>query len=129
MIATIQVAGTVTALDPLVESLADGCVTYNEAFLKHWQSLGHPAPTIDVSHGGSGAQARAVIDGLPANVVTLALGSDIDKIAAKGLLPADWQTKFPHNSAPYTSTVVLLVRHGNPKGSRTGAIWSRMGSR
>ncbi|WP_097031536.1 sulfate ABC transporter substrate-binding protein [Cereibacter ovatus] len=89
----------------------------NEAFAKHWQSQGHEAPTLEVSHGGSGAQARSVIDGLNAQVVTLALASDIDAIAAKsGKLPADWQSKLPHNSSPYTSTIVFLVREGNPKG-------------
>ena len=89
---------------------------FNEAFAKHWESLGNPAPTIETSHGGSGAQARAVIDGLEAQVVTLALASDIDKIAKEGKLPADWQGKLPHNSSPYTSTIVFLVREGNPKG-------------
>ena len=89
---------------------------FNEAFAAHWQSLGNPAPVIEVSHGGSGSQARAVIDGLGADVVTLALASDIDKIAAAGLLPANWQSLRPHNSSPYTSTIVFLVREGNPKG-------------
>lgn len=88
----------------------------NEAFAAQWQAQGNPAPGIETSHGGSGAQARAVIDGLGAQVVTLALASDIDKIAAAGKLPADWQAKRPHNSSPYTSTIVFLVREGNPKG-------------
>lgn len=88
----------------------------NEAFAAQWQAQGNPAPDIETSHGGSGAQARAVIDGLGAQVVTLALASDIDKIAAAGKLPADWQAKRPHNSSPYTSTIVFLVREGNPKG-------------
>ncbi|MBP9181801.1 MAG: sulfate ABC transporter substrate-binding protein [Fuscovulum sp.] len=88
----------------------------NESFAAFWVAQGNPAPTIEASHGGSGAQARAVIDGLGAQVVTLALASDIDKIAAAGKLPADWQTKLPHNSSPYTSTIVFLVREGNPKG-------------
>ncbi len=98
--------------DPTRELYRD----FNEAFAKHWESLGKPAATIEASHGGSGAQARAVIDGLEAQVVTLALASDIDKIAAAGKLPADWQSKLPHNSSPYTSTIVFLVREGNPKG-------------
>ena len=89
---------------------------FNEAFAKHWVALGNAAPEIETSHGGSGAQARAVIDGLAAQVVTLALASDIDKIASAGKLPADWQTRLPHNSSPYTSTIVFLVREGNPKG-------------
>ena len=88
----------------------------NEAFARTWQAAGHPAPQIETSHGGSGAQARSVIDGLKAQVVTLALASDIDKIAEKGLLPEDWQARLPHNSSPYTSTIVFLVREGNPKG-------------
>nr|WP_233253403.1 sulfate ABC transporter substrate-binding protein [Paracoccus binzhouensis] len=88
----------------------------NAAFAAKWQAEGHEAPVIETSHGGSGAQARSVIDGLKAQVVTLALASDIDKIAEKGLLPADWQSRLPHNSAPYTSTIVFLVREGNPKG-------------
>jgi len=88
----------------------------NEAFTAYWVAQGNEAPTIEVSHGGSGSQARAVIDGLEAQVVTLALASDIDKIAEAGKLPADWQSKLPNNSSPYTSTIVFLVREGNPKG-------------
>jgi sulfate/thiosulfate-binding protein len=87
----------------------------NAAFAEKWAADGHEAPTIETSHGGSGAQARSVIDGLNAQVVTLALASDIDKIAEAGKLPADWQSKLPHNSSPYTSTIVFLVREGNPK--------------
>ena len=99
--------------DPTRELYRD----FNAAFNKHWQEAGNPALQIQTSHGGSGAQARAVIDGLQAQVVTLALGSDIDAIASKtGKIPADWQAKLPHNSAPYTSTIVFLVRDGNPKG-------------
>ncbi|MDO5631752.1 MAG: sulfate ABC transporter substrate-binding protein [Paracoccus sp. (in: a-proteobacteria)] len=98
--------------DPTREFYRD----YNALFSQHWQELGHAAPTIDTSHGGSGAQARSVIDGLNAQVVTLALASDIDQIAAVGKLPEDWQTRLPHNSSPYTSTIVFLVREGNPKG-------------
>jgi sulfate/thiosulfate transport system substrate-binding protein len=90
---------------------------YDAAFAAHWQAEGHPAIEIKSSHGGSGAQARAVIDGLDAQVVTLALASDVDGIAAKtGKIPEDWQARLPHNSAPYTSTIVFLVRAGNPKG-------------
>ncbi len=88
----------------------------NESFVKDWVAKGNPEPKIETSHGGSGAQARAVIDGLKAQVVTLALASDIDKIAKAGQLPEDWQAKLPHNSSPYTSTIVFLVREGNPKG-------------
>lgn len=89
---------------------------YNAAFAKHWKEKTGKDATIDQSHGGSGKQARSVIDGLEADVVTLALAYDIDAIAEQGeLLPVDWQKRFPHNSSPYTSTVVFLVRKGNPK--------------
>ena len=90
---------------------------FNAAFSKHWQAKTGDAVTVRQSHGGSGKQARSVIDGLEADVVTLALAYDIDEISAKGgLLPADWQQRLPHNSSPYTSTIVFLVRKGNSKG-------------
>lgn len=89
---------------------------YNAAFAKHWKAKTGEDVTVNASHGGSGKQARGVIDGLDADVVTLALAGDIDAIAAKGILAADWQKKFPLASSPYTSTIVLLVRKGNPKG-------------
>ena len=90
---------------------------YNTAFSAYWKAKTGDDVTIKQSHGGSGAQARSVIDGLPADVVTLALASDIDALHVHGdLVPADWQSKFPQNSTPYTSTIVLLVRKGNPKG-------------
>src|SRR6266853_3012054 len=89
----------------------------NTAFAKYWQGKTGDKLTIQQSHGGSGKQARSVIDGLQADVVTLALAYDIDAIAEKGkLLPADWQKRLPNNSSPYTSTIVFLVRKGNPKG-------------
>ena len=90
---------------------------FNEAFAEHWQQQTGEEVTIQQSHGGAGKQARAVIDGLEADVVTLALAYDIDEIAARsGWLPKDWQSRLPHNSSPYTSTIVFLVRKGNPKG-------------
>jgi sulfate/thiosulfate-binding protein len=88
----------------------------NSAFAAEWKSKTGQAVTIRQSHGGSGAQARAVIDGLDADVVTLALAYDVDAIAQAGLIKRDWRTRLPHNSAPYTSTIVFLVRKGNPKG-------------
>ena len=89
----------------------------NQAFIADWQANGGAPITIRMSHGGSGAQARSVIDGLDAAVVTLALASDIDAIAkATGKIPADWQKRLPNNSCPYTSTILLVVRKGNPKG-------------
>ena len=87
----------------------------NASFAKRWKEKTGAAVTINQSHGGSGKQARAVIDGLEADVVTLALAYDIDAIAAAGLLPRTWQSRLPDNSTPYTSTIVFLVRQGNPK--------------
>jgi len=90
---------------------------YNQLFQKHWKATTGGDVVIDQSHGGSGKQARAVIDGLEADVVTLALAYDIDAIAQNGgLLDKDWQLKFPNNSTPYISTIVFLVRKGNPQG-------------
>jgi sulfate/thiosulfate-binding protein len=92
---------------------------FNAAFLKHWIASGKGEVSLEQSHGGSGKQARSVIDGLEADVVTLALAYDIDAIAEKGrLLPKNWQTRLPNNSCPYTSTIVFLTRQGNPKGIR-----------
>jgi sulfate transport system substrate-binding protein len=98
--------------DPTRELYQD----FNSAFAKYWQEKNNEKVVIKSSHGGSGKQARAVIDGLQADVVTLALAYDIDEIADKAkLLPKNWQTRLPNNSAPYTSTIVFLVRKGNPK--------------
>jgi sulfate/thiosulfate transport system substrate-binding protein len=90
---------------------------FNAAFARFWQKKTGDTVVVQQSHGGSGKQARAVIDGLRADVVTLALSYDIDAIAAKSkLIPEDWQQRLPNNSAPYTSTIIFLVRKGNPKG-------------
>ncbi len=90
---------------------------FNAAFAKHWKAKSGQVVTIKQSHGGAAKQARAVIDGLEADVVTLALAYDIDAIHERAkLIPANWQTRLPHNSSPYTSTIVFLVRKGNPKG-------------
>ncbi|MFA5898895.1 MAG: sulfate ABC transporter substrate-binding protein [Hyphomicrobium sp.] len=90
---------------------------FNAAFAKHWKETTGEVVTVNQSHGGSGKQARAVIDGLEADVVTLALAGDVDKLHTKGgLIPADWQKRLPDNASPYTSTIVFLVRKGNPKG-------------
>ncbi|MCC7252561.1 sulfate ABC transporter substrate-binding protein [Hyphomicrobium sp.] len=98
---------------------------FNAAFIKHWKAQGGEDLTIKQSHGGSGKQARAVIDGLEADVVTLALGGDIDQLYKKSdLIPTDWQKRLPDNSAPYTSTIVFLVRKGNPKGIKD---WNDLG--
>src|SRR6059058_5138971 len=99
--------------DPTRELYQD----YNAAFAKYWKAKTGNEVQIQQSHGGSSKQARSVIDGLPADVVTLALAYDIDAIAEKGkLLPANWQSRLPNNSSPYTSTIIFLVRKGNPKG-------------
>src|SRR5205823_7905803 len=90
----------------------------NTAFAKRWQASAGQQVEVKQSHGGSGKQARAVIDGLPADVVTLGLAYDIDEIAQRGLIASDWQKRLPDNSTPYYSTIVLLVRHGNPKNIR-----------
>jgi len=91
----------------------------NAAFAAQWKAKTGDTLRIKQSHGGSGKQARSVIDGIPADVVTLALAGDIDPLASVArLIPADWQSRLPHNSSPYTSTIVLLVRKGNPKGIR-----------
>jgi len=98
--------------DPTRELYQD----YNAAFAKYWKSKTGQTVTVQQSHGGSSKQARAVIDGLEADVVTLALAYDIDAIAEKShLIPANWQSRLPNNSSPYTSTIIFLVRKGNPK--------------
>ncbi|EPX87115.1 sulfate/thiosulfate-binding protein [Rubellimicrobium thermophilum DSM 16684] len=111
--ATAQQTLLNVSYDPTRELYRD----INAAFAAWWEAQGHEPVTIEMSHGGSGSQARAVIDGLGADVVTLALAGDIDAIAEKtDLIPEDWQSRLPHNSSPYTSTIVFLVREGNPKG-------------
>ena len=94
----------------------------NAAFVKHWESKSADTVKVQQSHAGSGKQARSVIDGLQADVVTLALAYDVDALHEKGkLIPKDWQKRLPHNSAPYTSTIVFVVRKGNPKGIKDWA--------
>jgi sulfate/thiosulfate-binding protein len=98
--------------DPTRELYQD----YNAAFAKYWKGKTGDDVTVSASHGGSGKQARAIIDGLEADVATLALAADIDALATNGnLIPVDWQMRLKHNSSPYTSTIVFLVRKGNPK--------------
>jgi sulfate transport system substrate-binding protein len=103
--------------DPTRELYRD----FNAAFVRAWKARSGQDIAVNASHGGSGAQARSVIDGLAADVVTLALAYDIDAIADRGLVGADWQKRLPHNASPYTSTIVFLVRRGNPKGIRDWA--------
>jgi len=107
----------VTLLNVSYDPTRELYVDFNQQFATYWKGKTGQEVTIRQSHGGSGKQARSVIDGLEADVVTLALAYDIDQIAEKGgLLPANWQSRLPNNSSPYTSTIVLLVRKGNPKG-------------
>ncbi|RRW37595.1 sulfate ABC transporter substrate-binding protein [Ectopseudomonas oleovorans] len=115
------VAGPVAAAQTLLNVSYDPTrelyTEFNAAFNTHWQAQGNEAVTIQQSHGGSGKQARAVIDGLRADVVTLALAGDIDELYKLGkLIPQNWQERLPDASTPYTSTIVFLVRKGNPKG-------------
>ncbi|MGH8773107.1 MAG: sulfate ABC transporter substrate-binding protein, partial [Burkholderiales bacterium] len=101
---------------------------FNAAFAKHWKATTGESVTIKQSHGGSGKQARSVIDGLEADVVTLALGYDVEALHQFGnLIPADWQKRLPQHSSPYTSTIVFLVRKGNPKNIRDWSDLTRPG--
>ncbi|MGH6739928.1 MAG: sulfate ABC transporter substrate-binding protein, partial [Bradyrhizobium sp.] len=109
-------AADVTLLNVSYDPTRELYVDFNKAFATAYQKETGKSVEIKQSHGGSGSQARAVIDGLQADVVTLALAYDIDAIAAKGLTSADWQKRLPQNASPYTSTIVFLVRKGNPKG-------------
>jgi sulfate transport system substrate-binding protein len=109
-------AADVTLLNVSYDPTRELYVDFNKAFASAYQKETGKSVEIKQSHGGSGSQARAVIDGLQADVVTLALAYDVDAIAAKGLIPADWQKRLPLNASPYTSTIVFLVRKGNPKG-------------
>jgi len=116
-VAGAQAAAT-TLLNVSYDPTREFYKVINAAFAKQWKAGGGGDLTINQSHGGSGKQARAVIDGLEADVVTLALAYDIDEIAKRGLIAPDWQKRLPNNSAPYTSTIVFLVRKGNPKNIR-----------
>src|SRR3569833_3055230 len=112
-------AAEVTLLNVSYDPTRELYVSYNAAFAKNWKAKTGQDVKINQSHGGSGNQARSVIDGLQGDVVTLALAADIDAVASQGkLLPINWQSRYPDNSSPYTSTIVFLVRKGNPKGIR-----------
>ncbi len=110
-------AATTTLLNVSYDPTRELYDDYNKAFATYWKQKTGKDVEVRQSHGGSGKQARTVIDGLPADVVTLALAYDIDALATQGkLLPSNWQSRLPNNSSPYTSTIVFLVRKGNPKG-------------
>src|SRR5262245_57559008 len=111
-----QAQSSVTLLNVSYDPTRELYQEFNAAFAKYWKAKTGQDVSIRQSHGGAAKQARAVIDGLEADVVTLALAYDIDAIAEKAkLIPADWQKRLPNNSSPYTSTIVFLVRKGNPK--------------
>ncbi len=118
-IAGVTLAADVQLLNVSYDPTRELYRDINAAFARHWQQTRGDTVTVETSHGGSGKQARAVIDGIEADVVTLALAYDVDAIAQQArLLPVNWQSRLPGHSAPYTSTVVFLVRKGNPKGIR-----------
>src|SRR3981189_1161683 len=115
--ASLAQAAEVTLLNVSYDPTRELYVDYNAAFAKYWKAKTGQDVKINQSHGGSGKQARSVIDGLSADIVTLGLAADIDAIATQGkLLPINWASRLPDNSSPYTSTIVFLVRKGNPKG-------------
>ena len=125
--AAVSFAKEITLLNVSYDPTRELYQDIDASFPKYWKSKTGDDLKINASHGGSGAQSRAVQDGLDADVVTLALASDIDAIANKGLLAKDWQKKFKDNSTPYTSTIVFLVRKGNPKGIRDWADIAKPG--
>jgi sulfate/thiosulfate-binding protein len=113
----LAAAQPVTLLNVSYDPTRELYVEFNQAFSKYWKGKTGQDVTIKQSHGGSGKQARSIIDGLDADVATLALGGDTDALFEHGkLIPQDWQKRLPHNSSPYTSTIILVVREGNPKG-------------
>jgi sulfate/thiosulfate-binding protein len=116
VLSTAGAAGAQTLLNVSYDPTRELYQAFDTAFIKYWQSKSGKVVQVRQSHGGSGAQARSVIDGLEADVVTLALSADIDAIAQSGLINSGWQKRLPDNSTPYTSTIVFLVRKGNPKG-------------
>src|SRR5271169_290893 len=115
-LASPAVAADVTLLNVSYDPTRELYQDMNLAFARQWRAKTGKSVEIQQSHGGSGKQARAVVDGLEADVVTLGLAYDVDEIAASGLLARDWQKRLGNNSCPYTSTIVFLVRKGNPKG-------------
>jgi sulfate transport system substrate-binding protein len=117
LVPTLASAKDITLLNVSYDPTRELYQEYNVAFSKYWQAKTGDTVSVKQSHGGSGKQARSVIDGLDADVVTLALAYDVDEIAEKAkLFPADWQKRLKHNSSPYTSSYIFLVRKGNPKG-------------
>jgi sulfate/thiosulfate-binding protein len=127
-VGSVAQAAEVTLLNVSYDPTRELYVDFNKAFAEYWKKKTGDTVKINQSHGGSGRQARSVIDGLAADVVTLALAGDIDAIATTGkLLPVNWEDRLPDNSAPYTSTIVFLVRKGNPKGIKDWGDLARAG--
>jgi sulfate/thiosulfate-binding protein len=127
-VGSVAQAAEVTLLNVSYDPTRELYVDFNKAFAEYWKKKTGNTVKINQSHGGSGRQARSVIDGLAADVVTLALAGDIDAIATTGkLLPVNWEDRLPDNSAPYTSTIVFLVRKGNPKGIKDWGDLARAG--
>jgi sulfate/thiosulfate transport system substrate-binding protein len=128
-VARVAAAGAqVTLLNVSYDPTRELYNEYDPLFARYWRAKTGQIVTVRQSHGGSGTQALSVVNGLPADVVTLALAGDIDEIAIRGkLLPLNWQSRLPDNSAPYTSTIIFLVRRGNPKGIRSWADLTRPG--
>jgi sulfate/thiosulfate transport system substrate-binding protein len=126
--ANLAQAADVELLNVSYDPTRELYVDFNKSFVEYWKKKTGDTVTIRQSHGGSGRQARSVIDGLAADVVTLALAADVDQIAAQGkLLPVNWEERLPDHSAPYTSTIVFLVRKGNPKGVKDWGDLARPG--
>jgi len=125
---TLAVQAQTTLLNVSYDPTRELYQDFNAAFAKHWKAKTGETLSVKQSHGGSGKQARSVIDGLEADVVTLALAHDVDALHDKAkLIPADWQKRLPHNAAPYTSTIVFLVRKGNPKAINNWPDLARSG--
>jgi len=127
LILSAEAAQDLTLLNVSYDPTRELYQDYNQAFAKYWKGKTGQTVTISQSHGGSGKQARSVIDGLQADVVTLALAYDVEAIEKAGLIKTGWQKRLPDNSAPYTSTIVFLVRKGNPKGIKDWADLVRPG--
>jgi sulfate/thiosulfate transport system substrate-binding protein len=125
---SVALSAGVTLLNVSYDPTRELFVDYNAAFAKHWKQKTGQDVKVNQSHGGSGKQARSVIDGLAADIVTLGLAADVDALVTQGkLLPANWEARLPNNSAPYTSTIVLVVRKGNPKNIRDWGDLARDG--
>ena len=120
VIGTASAAGAQTIVNVSSDATREFFEAYNAAFVKYWKTKSGADVMVRQSHGASGAQARQVIGGMDADVVTLAVPADVDAIAAAGLTAANWQARLPQNGPPFTSTVVFVVRKGNPKGITAG---------